>query len=80
MVFENEPSESDVMQRPPRDAQAPLFAGMTLALALLQGLGVLAVVLCICFLGVCGLMHAGVSINEVHRAHMWQTVYKPDKP
>jgi len=45
MVFENEPSESDVMQRPPRDAQAPLFAGMTLALALLQGLGVLAVVL-----------------------------------
>ncbi len=45
MVFENEPSESDVMQRPPRDAQAPLFAGMTLLLALLQGLGVLAVVL-----------------------------------
>jgi Ca2+-transporting ATPase len=45
MVFENEPSEADVMQRPPRDAQAPLFAGMTLALALLQGLGVLAVVL-----------------------------------
>jgi Ca2+-transporting ATPase len=45
MVFENEPSEADVMQRPPRDAKAPLFAGMTLALALLQGLGVLAVVL-----------------------------------
>ena len=45
MVFENEPSESDVMRRPPRDAKAPLFAGMTLTLALLQGLGVLAVVL-----------------------------------
>ena len=45
MVFENEPSESDVMCRPPRDANAPLFAGMTLALALLQGLGVLAAVL-----------------------------------
>ena len=45
MVFENEPSESDVMRRPPRDASAPLFAGTTLALALLQGLGVLAVVL-----------------------------------
>ena len=45
MVFENEPSESDVMRRPPRDAHAPLFAGMTLALALLQGLGVLAAVL-----------------------------------
>ncbi|MEO8119675.1 MAG: cation-translocating P-type ATPase, partial [Rhodoferax sp.] len=45
MVFENEPSESDVMQRPPRDATAQLFGGMTLALALLQGLGVLLVVL-----------------------------------
>ena len=45
MVFENEPAESDVMQRPPRDATAQLFAGMTLTLALLQGLGVLLVVL-----------------------------------
>jgi Ca2+-transporting ATPase len=45
MVFENEPSEADVMRRPPRDAQAQLFGGMTLALALLQGLGVLLVVM-----------------------------------
>jgi len=45
MVFENEPSEADVMQRPPRDSQAPLFAGTTLVLALLQGLGVLLVVM-----------------------------------
>ncbi|MEI6734918.1 MAG: cation-translocating P-type ATPase [Comamonadaceae bacterium] len=45
MVFENEPSESDVMQRPPRDAEAPLFAGITLLLALLQGVGVLLVVM-----------------------------------
>jgi Ca2+-transporting ATPase len=45
MVFENEPSEADIMQRPPRDAQAPLFGGMTLLLALLQGLGVLVVVM-----------------------------------
>ena len=45
MVFENEPSEADVMQRPPRDASAQLFGGMTLALALLQGLGALAVVM-----------------------------------
>ena len=42
MVFENEPSEADVMQRPPRDVNTPLFAGRTLLLALLQGLGVLA--------------------------------------
>jgi Ca2+-transporting ATPase len=45
MVFENEPAESDVMQRPPRDVKQPLFGGMTLGLALLQGLGALAVVL-----------------------------------
>jgi Ca2+-transporting ATPase len=45
MVFENEPSEADVMRRPPRDASAQLFGGMTLALALLQGLGALAVVM-----------------------------------
>jgi Ca2+-transporting ATPase len=45
MVFENEPSESDVMQRAPRDVNTPLFAGMTLVLALLQGLGVLLVVM-----------------------------------
>ena len=45
MVFENEPSEADVMQRPPRDPNEPLFAGTTLTMALLQGLGVFAVVL-----------------------------------
>jgi P-type Ca2+ transporter type 2C len=45
LVFENEPPEHDVMQRPPRDPQAPLFAGATLGLALLQGLGALLVVL-----------------------------------
>ena len=44
IVFENEPPEADVMLRPPRDAQAPLFGGMTLVLALLLGLGVLLVV------------------------------------
>jgi Ca2+-transporting ATPase len=33
------------MTRPPRDAHAPLFAGMTLVMAFLQGLGVLGVVL-----------------------------------
>ncbi len=45
LAFENEPSESDVMHRAPRDAAAPLFGGATLWLALLQGLGVFAVVL-----------------------------------
>lgn len=45
IAFENEPAERDVMQRPPRDAAAPLFGGVTLWLALVQGLGVLAVVM-----------------------------------
>lgn len=45
IAFENEPAESDVMQRPPRDATAPLFGCATLGLALIQGLGVLAVVI-----------------------------------
>ena len=45
VAFENEPAEADVMQRPPRDAGAPLFGGSTLWLALLQGIGVLAVVM-----------------------------------
>lgn len=45
VAFENEPAEDDVMQRPPRDATAPLFGGTTLLLAFIQGLGVLAVVM-----------------------------------
>jgi P-type Ca2+ transporter type 2C len=45
IAFENEPAEDDVMQRPPRDAAAPLFGGATLWLAGVQGLGVLAAVL-----------------------------------
>ena len=45
LVFENEPPEADVMQRPPRDPDAPLFGGRTLWLALLQGIGVLGVVM-----------------------------------
>jgi P-type Ca2+ transporter type 2C len=45
LVFENEPVEGDAMRRPPRDVQAQLFAGSTLWLAFLQGVGVLCVVL-----------------------------------
>jgi Ca2+-transporting ATPase len=45
LAFENEPAEADVMQRPPRDPDALLFGGATLWLALLQGAGVLAVVM-----------------------------------
>jgi Ca2+-transporting ATPase len=45
LAFENEPAQTDVMQRPPRDTHAALFSGRTMGLALLQGLGVLALVL-----------------------------------
>jgi Ca2+-transporting ATPase len=45
MVFENEPAQADTMQRPPRNVNAPLFAGSKLWMALLQGLGALGVVL-----------------------------------
>ncbi|MBU4082289.1 cation transporting ATPase C-terminal domain-containing protein [Rhodoferax sp.] len=38
-------SRADVMQRPPRNVSTRLFGGMTLGLALLQGLGALALVL-----------------------------------
>jgi P-type Ca2+ transporter type 2C len=45
LAFESEPAEAHVMHRPPRVSEAPLFGGATLWLALLQGVGVLAVVL-----------------------------------
>lgn len=60
MVFENEPAEPDVMQRPPRDVRQPLFGGMALALALLQGLGALAVVLAATVWGAAQLSEGGV--------------------
>lgn len=45
VVFEAEPEEADVMTRPPRDLDEPLFSRRTLAISLLQGLSVLAIVL-----------------------------------
>ena len=42
LAFESEPEAPDVMQRPPRDTQAPLFGAPAIGLALGQGLCVLA--------------------------------------
>ncbi len=45
VVFEAEPEEADVMTRPPRLHDAPLFGKRTLVLSLLQGMSVLAMLL-----------------------------------
>ncbi|MCG9890334.1 MAG: cation-translocating P-type ATPase [Thermosynechococcaceae cyanobacterium MS004] len=47
IVFEAEPPEPNVMQRPPRNPLEPLFGRKMIGLALLQGLGILAIVLII---------------------------------
>ncbi|BAY19950.1 cation-transporting P-type ATPase PacL (plasmid) [Anabaenopsis circularis NIES-21] len=47
IVLEAEPAEATVMQRPPRNPKEPLFGRKTLALAVLQGVGILAIALVI---------------------------------
>jgi len=47
VVFEAEPEERGVMDRPPRRLDAPLFDRKTVGLALLQGLWVLLIVLAV---------------------------------
>jgi len=50
-VFEAEPEEPDVMQRPPRRPQEPIFDLNTVALSLSQGLAVLVVTLLMFLVG-----------------------------
>jgi P-type Ca2+ transporter type 2C len=47
IVLEAEPAEATVMQRPPRNPKEPLFGRKTVGLALLQGTGILVIVLTI---------------------------------
>jgi P-type Ca2+ transporter type 2C len=49
IAFEAEPAERNIMRRPPRDPHKPLFDGRILKLSLLQGLGVLGVLLAVFF-------------------------------
>jgi Ca2+-transporting ATPase len=47
VAFEAEPEEANVMQRPPRNPQEPLFDHRTLLLSLLQGASVLLIALAV---------------------------------
>ena len=47
IVLEAEPAEATVMQRPPRNPKEPLFGRKTVGLAVLQGSGILVIVLII---------------------------------
>jgi Ca2+-transporting ATPase len=47
VVFEAEPPEENIMQRPPRDPKEPLFSTRTLGLAVLQGVGILLVLVAV---------------------------------
>ena len=47
LIFEAEPEEANVMKRPPRDPKEPLFGRRMIFLSLLQGLGILVVILAV---------------------------------
>jgi P-type Ca2+ transporter type 2C len=51
IVFEGEPEEVDIMDRPPRDPSKPTFSRRLVVTSLLQGLGILVAVLIVFSLG-----------------------------
>ena len=69
VVFEAEPEEADMMQRPPRDPREPLFGKRTLLLSLLQGVFVLLAALAV--LGYA--LHQGATEGEA-RSLMFSTL------
>ncbi len=50
IVFEAEPEEKDIMNRPPRNPKRPLFNKRMLALSLLQGLSVLGILVVVFYI------------------------------
>jgi Ca2+-transporting ATPase len=60
IVFEAEPEEKGIMTRPPRNPKKPLFDKGMLALSLLQGVGVLAILLVVFNLA----LHRGLGALE----------------
>ncbi|MBI5031071.1 MAG: cation-translocating P-type ATPase [Chloroflexi bacterium] len=59
-IFEAEPEEANVMNRPPRNPSEPLFGRKTLLMSLLQGASVLAIVLAVFAIA----LYRGVTENE----------------
>jgi len=60
VVFEGQPEEPDVMRRPPRAPEAPMFGRQVIIWSLAQGFTVLVVVLGVNFLGI----HRGMAEAE----------------
>jgi Ca2+-transporting ATPase len=60
LIFEAEREEANVMKRPPRDPQEPLFGRRLILLSLLQGLGILAVILAVFLMA----LHLGQGPRE----------------
>ena len=60
LIFEAEREESNVMKRPPRDPQEPLFGRQMILLSLLQGLGILVVILAVFLIA----LHLGQGAQE----------------
>ena len=61
IVFEAEPEEADVMRRPPRPPEASLFDRGTVTFGLLQGCGILAIVLAVFAIALYRGQDAGVA-------------------
>jgi len=59
IVFEVEKAESGIMKRPPRKLDERLFGTRNVMLAVMQGLGLLAAVAAVFFLGLRGGLHEG---------------------
>ncbi len=95
MVFENEPDEPQLMERPPRNVHMPLFGGMTLAWAFVQGLGALALVLAATWWGLGHLSEGAaraftfatlvsgnlalILSNRAHSGSLWQSLRVPNR-
>jgi Ca2+-transporting ATPase len=56
IVFEGEEDEPDIMKRPPRSLEEPLFGRAMILSGLIQGLGILAVVLAV-YIGIMNLRY-----------------------